>query len=83
MFGDFTGGALLIDQPDGIRRIVERDTWFIFNGARDFHWNEEITSGTKYSLVCFARKPPHFCKEAILERAHAEGDPHQDVLGLV
>ena len=63
MFGDFKGGALLIQQPDGLRRIDEKDTWYIFRGDRDLHWNEPITSGTKYSLVCFARKPPTFSKQ--------------------
>ena len=82
MFGDFAGGALLIDEPDGLRRIEEKDTWYIFHGQRDFHWNEPITEGVKFSLICFARKPPHFCKEAILERAHAEASPHRDVADL-
>ena len=78
MFGDFEGGALLIDEPEGLRRIEEKDTWYIFHGQRDFHWNEPITSGDKYSLVCFARKPPHFTKEGKKEKftphsPHARG----------
>ena len=63
MFGDAKGGALLIEEPDGLRRIDEKDVWYVFRGDRDLHWNEPITSGTKYSLVCFARKPPTFSKE--------------------
>ena len=55
MFGDFEGGALLIQEPNGIRRIEEKDTWFTFNGKRDLHWNEKILNGTKYSIICFVR----------------------------
>ena len=63
MFGNFQGGALLIEEPEGLRRIEEKDVWYVFRGDRDLHWNEPITSGTKYSLVCFARKPPTFSKQ--------------------
>ena len=55
MFGDFDGGALLIEEPEGLRRIDEKDVWFVFNGRRDLHYNEPITRGRKYSVVCFAR----------------------------
>ena len=55
MFGDFDGGALLIQEPNGIRRIEEKDMWFTFNGKRDLHWNEKILNGTKYSIICFVR----------------------------
>ena len=63
MFGDFEGGALLIEEPDGLRRIEEKDVWFTFNGGRDLPWNEPVTSGRKFSLVAYARKPPNYCKE--------------------
>ena len=77
MFGDFEGGALLIEEPTGLRRIEEKDTWFVFRGDRDLHWNEPITAGTKYSLVCFARKPPAFSKEARNGRRTEGGsEPH-------
>ena len=69
MFGDFEGGALLIEEPEGLRRIDEKDTWFTFRGDRDLHWNEPITAGTKYSLVCYTRKPPTFSKEGGHARA--------------
>ncbi len=63
MFWDFEGGALYIQEPDGLRRIDEKDTWFMFRGDRDLHWNEPIHSGTKYSVVAFARPPPVFLRE--------------------
>ena len=47
-----------IQGPEGLRSIEEKDTWHTFNGSRDLLWAEPITLGTKYSLVCYARKPP-------------------------
>ena len=56
-------GELLIQDPEGLRRIEEKDVWFVFNGCRDLHWNEPVRRGRKYSLVAYARKPPNYCKE--------------------
>ena len=52
--GNFTGGALLVQEEDGVRRIEKPYEWHYFNG-RNLHWNEEITSGTKYSVVCYRK----------------------------
>lgn len=35
----FDGGSLYIEEPDGLGAIAERDTWYMFNGARDRHYN--------------------------------------------
>ena len=54
--GDFTGGALLVRESDSdtTRRFDQPYTWYYYSG-RDLHWNEEITSGTKYSVVCYRK----------------------------
>ena len=46
--GDFEGGALLLE--DGCR-LEERGVWHRYDGTRLLHWNEEITGGTKYSVI--------------------------------
>ena len=55
MFGDFAGGELCIDEPEGFRILDKKNVWYTFNGKRDLHWNKPILEGTKYSLVCFVR----------------------------
>ena len=46
--GDYKGGALVLD--DG-RRFEERGVWHRYDGRAHLHWNEEITSGVKYSVI--------------------------------
>ena len=53
--GEFSGGALLVQEGDTIRRFDQPYTWYYYSG-RDLHWNEEITSGTKYAVVCYRKK---------------------------
>ena len=53
--GEFTGGALLVQEGDTIRRFDQPYTWYYYNG-RHLHWNEEITSGTEYAVVCYRKK---------------------------
>lgn len=48
--GDYTGGDLFIDDT----RHNIRYSPVVFNGAKETHWNDQITSGTKYSLVYFS-----------------------------
>ena len=48
--GDYTGGNLFID---GVKHNI-RNSPVIFNGALKKHWNDAITSGTKFSLVYFS-----------------------------
>ena len=58
--GDFQGGALVF--ADG-RRIEERGVWTQIDGQIE-HWNEEITSGTKHSLIAFSNDRMRSCAEA-------------------
>ena len=46
--GDFEGGALLLE--DG-RRFEKRGVWHRYDGRALLHWNEDITSGTKHSVI--------------------------------
>lgn len=47
--GDYEGGDLFLD---GVKYSI-KDNFVIFNGCKQTHWNNEITSGTKYSLVFY------------------------------
>ena len=46
--GDFEGGALLLE--DG-RRFEKRGVWHRYDGRALLHWNEDITAGTKFSVI--------------------------------
>ena len=50
--GDYTGGNLIIG---GTKHNI-RYAPVIFNGGKEKHWNDDITEGTKYSLVFFTSK---------------------------
>lgn len=49
--GDFEGGALLNENGE---RFEKKNVFHPFNGQIP-HWNEEITSGTKFSIIWFKR----------------------------
>ena len=51
--GDFEGGALCLE--DG-RVFNEKRQWFTLHGAEISHWNTPITSGRKYSVVCYTQR---------------------------
>ena len=51
-FGKFTGGALAIDEPGGVRKVSETRKWFFFNGARDRHWVEPF-AGNRLSVIAY------------------------------
>ena len=53
--GNFTGGDLLIEEPEGLRKIPGSQTrqWHAYAGARDTHWNTPTESGIKYSVICW------------------------------
>ena len=48
----FTGGALVVAEPKGQRRITEKRKWHMFNGARDEHWVEPF-KGDRWSLIAY------------------------------
>ena len=50
-WGNFVGGALNLE--DG-RKFHERNKFHEFDGSKLMHWNDEITEGTKYSVVYYA-----------------------------
>ena len=52
--GQFEGGALLVQEGDDTRKFDKPYTWYTYSG-RDLHWNEDITSGTKYSVICYRK----------------------------
>lgn len=47
--GDYEGGDLFID---GEKHNIRYNP-IIFNGYKQEHWNNEITSGTKYSIIYY------------------------------
>ena len=48
----FTGGALVVAEPKGQRRITAKNKWHMFNGARDEHWVEPF-KGDRWSLIAY------------------------------
>ena len=53
-FGDFTGGGLFVEEPDGVKHLQGKGIWFEYNG-RHPHWTEEF-EGERYSIVAY-KKP--------------------------
>lgn len=47
--GDYEGGNLFLD---GVKHSI-KDNPIIFEGWKQEHWNDEITSGTKYSMIYY------------------------------
>ena len=60
-FGDFEGGGLFVETPDGVRHLQGTGIWHEYNG-RHPHWTEEWTGGDRFSVVAY-RKPPKKQKE--------------------
>ena len=54
MFGDFHGGGLYVDTPDGVQHFTERGVWFEFDGQHP-HWTEDFT-GDRYSIVAYRKR---------------------------
>jgi hypothetical protein len=48
-FGNYTGGELVVEGEvlDAFRKLC------VMDGSKQLHWNNPITSGTKYSIVFF------------------------------
>ena len=51
--GEYTGGELCLE--DG-RVFSERGVWHKYDGSKTTHWNNKITSGTKYSIIVHRRE---------------------------
>ena len=54
-FGDFTGGGLFVEEPDGVKHLQGKGIWHEYNG-RHPHWTEPF-EGERFSIVAY-RKPP-------------------------
>ena len=53
-FGDFEGGELVVEEPEGDRILSEKNVWHKFCGRDHFHYNLAHT-GTKYSIVAYTQ----------------------------
>ena len=53
MFGDFTGGGLFVETPEGIQHFTQKGVWFEFDGQHP-HWTEDFT-GDRYSIVAYCK----------------------------
>lgn len=49
--GDYEGGSLHIE---GKGEFVTKNRPLVFDGGKNYHWNDPITSGNKYSFVFFS-----------------------------
>ena len=52
--GDFEGGELVVEEPEGDRVLSEKNVWHKFCGRDHFHYNLPHT-GTKYSIVAYTQ----------------------------
>jgi hypothetical protein len=52
-FGNYEGGEICLESNE-VESIRYRPV--IFNGSQITHWNTQITSGSKYSLVYYVSK---------------------------
>ena len=50
----YTGGELVIEEPDGDRVLSERNVWHKFSGREHVHYNLPH-QGTKYSIVAYSQ----------------------------
>ena len=72
----FTGGELVIEEPDGDRVLSEKNVWHKFCGRDHYHRNLPHT-GTKYSIVAYSQNAP--AKKKGRKRRAAAGAAHEDV----
>lgn len=52
--GDYTGGHINIETEDGVMKYDAKYAPIVFDGSKYTHWNDEIISGNKYSLIFFS-----------------------------
>ena len=74
-FGDYVGCNLVVEDLSG--NEVEHDirTGLVYNGYIQRHYNTPLISGTKYTLVFFKNKLPHFSEFEFPEKEDPKGDP--------
>ena len=85
--GEFEGGALA---TEGGECFEQRGVWHRYDGGKVKHWNEPITSGTKYAVVLhnnakapmvFPRKVKDVCTDVHEEGASLEREAQTDLRG--
>ena len=54
LLGDFDGGELVVEEPEGDRVISEKNVWHKFCGRDHVHYNLPHT-GTKFSVVAYSK----------------------------
>ena len=64
-FGDFTGGGLFVETPEGTEHLTEKGVWYQYNG-RHPHWTEDF-EGNRWSIVAYKKPKPKSSKDTTLE----------------
>ena len=64
-FGDFTGGGLFVETPEGLKHFTEKGVWYQYNG-RHPHWTEDF-EGDRWSIVAYKKPKPKGLKEKTLQ----------------
>ena len=59
-FGDFTGGGLFVETPEGTEHLKEKGIWYQYNG-RHPHWTEDF-EGDRWSIVAYKKPKPKSSK---------------------
>ena len=56
-FGDYEGGELVVEEPEGDRVLSEKNVWHKFCGRDHCHYNLPHT-GTTFSIVAYSKHAP-------------------------
>ena len=62
-FGEFTGGGLFVETPEGTEHLKEKGIWYQYNG-RHPHWTEDF-EGDRWSIVAYKKPKPKSTKNNI------------------
>ena len=65
-FGDFTGGGLFVETPEGLRHFTEKGVWYQYNG-RHPHWTEDF-EGDRWSIVAYKNRSQRDLKNRRLNK---------------
>ena len=70
MLGDFEGGGLCVNTPEGLQVFSDKNTWHCFNGRHE-HWTQAF-SGDRWSIVAYKKKN-HLNNVGTSEESRAAG----------
>ena len=75
LFGDFEGGELVVEEPQGDRVLSEKNVWHKFCGRDHYHYNLPHT-GVKLSIVAYSQNaaPPKTRGQRRAAKAAAHAD---------